>query len=178
MYDFHYNHVKATYNHEAKLLFTDTDSLCYEIKTNNIYADIASHIDFYDTSDYPPTHPLHSTVNKKVLGKMKDECAGAVVEEFVGLRSKMYSLMFDGRVKKTAKGITKAAQTKLKHAMYKDCLLQGRQIRSQMNQIRSKDHQLYSISLNKIGLSPFDDKRYVLNNGSDTLAHGHYKISN
>ena len=101
---------------------------------------------------------------------------GVVIEEFVGLRSKMYSLMFGGREKKTAKGITKAAQTKLKHDMYRDCLLQGKQMRSSMNQIRSKNHQLYSITLNKIGLSPFDDKRYVLGNGCDTLAHGHYKI--
>ena len=45
-----------------------------------------------------------------------------------------------------------------------------------MNQIRSYNHQLNSISLNKIGLSPYDDKRYILPNGYDTLAHGHYRI--
>ena len=74
MYDFHYNHMKVNYGEGVKLLFTDTDSLCYEIHTNDIYSDMATHIEFYDTSDYPSNHPLYSNVNKKVLGKMKDEC--------------------------------------------------------------------------------------------------------
>ena len=86
MYEFHYNHIKAKYDNNAKLLFTDTDSLCYEIKTDNIY--------LFGTSDYPPSHPLNSTTNKKVLGKMKDETAGIPIQEFVGLRSKMYSLLY------------------------------------------------------------------------------------
>jgi hypothetical protein len=88
MYDFHYNHMKAAYGQGAKLLFTDTDSLCYEVQTHDIYADMGKNIDLYDTSDYPTHHPLYSTVNKKILGKMKDECGGTVVEEFVGLRTR------------------------------------------------------------------------------------------
>jgi hypothetical protein len=86
--------------------------------------------------------------------------------------------MYGGKEKKTAKGITKSViESKLKHDMYRECLLEGKQVRSKMNQIRSKDHQVYSITLNKIGLSPYDDKRFVLNNGCDTLAHGHYRIA-
>ena len=45
-----------------------------------------------------------------------------------------------------------------------------------MNQIRSYNHEIFSVALNKISLSPFDDKRYVLENGCDTLAHGHHEI--
>ena len=170
--------MRALYGSDTKLLFTDTDSLCYEIQTLDVYVDMESHIDLYDTSDYPADHSLYSIGNKKVLGKMKDECNGTVIQEFVGLRSKMYSMLYNGKEKKTAKGITKSViESKLKHDMYRDCLIRGKQTRSKMNQIRSKDHQLFSITLNKIGLSPFDDKRFVLDNGMDTLAHGHYTIS-
>jgi hypothetical protein len=124
MYDFHYNHMKTTYGPGAKLLFTDTDSLCYEVKTSDIYSDMKAHFDLYDTSDYPNTHPLFSIHNKKVLGKMKDECGGAVVEEFIGLRSKMYSLKYSGKEKKAAKGITKSViQKELRHNAYRECLL-------------------------------------------------------
>jgi len=176
MYDFHYKHMKVIYGPNAKLLFTDTDSLCYEVTTPDVYADMQMHIDLYDTSDYPESHPLHSTKNKKALGKMKDETLGIVVSEFVGLRSKMYSLRkFDGKEKRAAKGVSKyVINNELKHTMYRECLLESKQIRSSMNQIRSQAHVNYSLTLNKIGLSPYDDKRYVLDNGYDTRAHGHY----
>ncbi|KAK3733350.1 hypothetical protein QZH41_003614 [Actinostola sp. cb2023] len=108
MYDFHYNVIKQKYGNNATLLFTDTDSLCYNIKTEDIYEDMYEDLDLYDTSEYPRDHVLHSTVNKKVLGKMKDETHGLPIEEFVGLRPKMYSLLYheEGREveKKTAKG--------------------------------------------------------------------------
>jgi len=58
MYDFHYNHMKANFGQNIKLLFTDTDSLCCEVQTEDVYADMASHTDLYDTSDYPSNHPL------------------------------------------------------------------------------------------------------------------------
>ena len=58
MYDYHYNYIKPKYGDEAKLLFTDTDSLMYEIKTEDFYKDISEDVkDIFDTSDYPPNHP-------------------------------------------------------------------------------------------------------------------------
>ena len=54
---------------------------------------MAKHPDLYDTSDYLEDHPLHSTANKKVLGKMKDECAGSPIAEYVGLQPMMYSIL-------------------------------------------------------------------------------------
>ena len=104
MYDFHYSYIKKKYGDNAKLLFTDTDSLMYEIKTEDFYEDINGDVkDRFDTSDYPPNHPsgIPIGVNKKVLGMFKDEVAGRCIEEFVGLRAKLYSYkMFEGEESK------------------------------------------------------------------------------
>jgi hypothetical protein len=97
------------YGTNARLLFSDTDSLCYHIFTEDLYRDMQEYSDLLDTSGYPRDHPLYSAVNKKVMGKMKDECFSKPPLEFVGLRSKMYSLfLYDPKlVKRTAKGIKK-----------------------------------------------------------------------
>ncbi len=76
IYQFHYNYIKAKFGGDAKLLFTDTDSLCYLFHTRDIYQDIAADSDLFDFSDYPQNHFLYSVVNKKVIGKMKDETNG------------------------------------------------------------------------------------------------------
>src|SRR5258708_24436434 len=95
MYKFHYDHMIARYGYDAKLLFTDTDSLCYELTTEDAYADMRPHLDHFDTSDYPEGEKgfnLRCVKNAKTVGKFKDECSGKVAVEFVGLRPKMYSL--------------------------------------------------------------------------------------
>ena len=104
MFEFHYCHAKEKYGESIKLLFTDTDSFCYRIKTNDVYLDIADDIHLYDTSDYPVDHFLHSNQNKKVLGRFKDETSGTPIKEFVGLRSKMYSLNIAKVEKNVRKG--------------------------------------------------------------------------
>ena len=176
MYDFHYNHVKTKYGSQAKLLMTDTDSLCYEIQTRDLYKDMLEDACKFDTSNYPIDHPLYSRVNMKVLGKMKDECSGVPPEEYIGLRPKMYSMLVDGIEKKTAKGIAKyVTKKRLRHTHYRECLMNEKVTFTEMKQIRSFHHQLYSVSLNKIGLSPYDDKRYVLNDGCNTQALGHWQ---
>jgi hypothetical protein len=97
--------VKTKYGDRATLLYTDTDSLLMHIETEDIDADIAADPDEYDT---PDDHPLHSTRNKKVLGKMKDECTGVPVAEIVGLRPKMYSILkSESKDLKKAKGVKK-----------------------------------------------------------------------
>ena len=177
MYDFHYSYIKHKYGSQAKLLFTDTDSLCYEIQTNDIYQDMSRDAQHFDTSDYHKDHPLYSTTNKKVLGKMKDECAGVPPTEFIGLRAKMYSLLYDSKEMKTAKGIKKSVvKNVITHRDYKEALFQKESQTHSMTQIRSFGHQLYTVKMNKTSLSPYDDKRYILNDGFTTLAYGHYKI--
>ena len=178
MYDFHYNYIKQKYGNKAKLLFTDTDSLTYEIETKDAYADFWSDKDRFDNSDYNKESPFYNTANKKVIGKFKDEAAGVPVVEFVGLRSKMYSYMKDNdEGGKTAKGIKKNIITKnIKHEDYKEVLFNNKQIHHTMKTIRSNNHQLGSFELNKISLSCFDDKRFIHQNGITSYAYGHYKI--
>ena len=107
MYEFHYDYMKAKYGPKAQLLFTDTDSLCYEVETQDLYQDMSENKELFDLSNYKKSHELYDNSNNKVLGKMKDECGGAVIEEFIGLRPKMYSLKYGSQEKKTAKGVKK-----------------------------------------------------------------------
>ena len=79
IYEFHYNYIKPEYRDKAKLLFTDTDSLMYEIKTEDFYKDISGDVKYrFDTSNYPPNHisGIPTGCNEKVLGVFKDEAAG------------------------------------------------------------------------------------------------------
>ena len=93
MYDFHYNYLKKKYGDSANLLFTDTDSLMYETKTEDFYSDIKDDLDSKcDTSNYPKDHLIFSSKNKKVIGMMKDEAGGTQIIEFVGLRAKKLQL--------------------------------------------------------------------------------------
>ena len=71
MYDFHYNFIKE--NFSANLLFTDTDSLTYEIKSENIYKEFFKWKGLFDFSNYSRDSKFYDDTNKKVVGKMKDE---------------------------------------------------------------------------------------------------------
>ena len=178
MYDFYYNDLKKQYGDKCDLLYTDTDSLLLEIKTKDIYKDMKSNEHMYDTSDYPTSHFLHSMKNKKVLGKMKDECNGKPISEYVGLKPKMYSILLDDGVEiKKAKGVKKYVVKKhISHNLYKEVLRTKTNMLHSMNSIRSIGHKIYSLTVNKISLSPFDSKRWISSNGIDTLAYGHYRI--
>ena len=91
MHEFHYKYIKSKF--DAKLLFTDTDSLLYEIKAEDVYEDFYRGKSLFDFSDYPLHSKFFDPVNKKVIGKMKDEFKRRLINKFVGLKSKMYSLI-------------------------------------------------------------------------------------
>ena len=104
MYEFHYKYIKSKF--DAKLLLTDTDSLVYEIKTEDVYEDFYQDKNLFDFSDYPLNLKFFDTVNKKVIGKTKDDFKGKIISEFVGLKSKMYSLInVDDEEVTKAKGV-------------------------------------------------------------------------
>ncbi|KAJ8887934.1 hypothetical protein PR048_007418 [Dryococelus australis] len=104
MYNFHYNILKSKYGENIELCYQDTDSYIYYIKTPDFYSDMKEMVDHFDTSDYKKDNPYGiPLVNKKIIDKMKDECNGKIMEEFIGLKSKMYAINVEGGVKKRAK---------------------------------------------------------------------------
>ena len=175
MFNFHYTYIKEKYKNKAELLFTDTDSLMYEIKTKDFYEDISSDIlTNFDTSDYPLIHPsgIPTGVNKKVIGMFKDEVAGKQITHFVGLRPKLYSFKIEeDREVRKCKGVKKnVVKKKLDFDDYVKCLFSGEKEMRSMKIIRSEKHDIYSKEVNKIALSNEDDKRIVLEDKVHTLA--------
>ena len=192
MFDFHYNYIRKKYNNKAELLFTDTDSLMYLIQTHDVYQDIKKDIKKkFDTSDYYENHPsgIKTDVNNKVIGKFKDEAAGNQITHFVGLRPKLYTFKVemkykkdkkDGKIKeieaeddetRKAKGVKKNVIKKsLSFEDYKKCLFTEDELMKEMNIIRSQNHDIYSMTVNKVALSANDDKRLICPNKINTLA--------
>ena len=116
MYQFHHDYVLKTFN--SRLLFTDTDSLVYEIRGGNVYKQCFKGKELFDFSGYPVNSKYYDSTNKKVLGKMKDEFNGVKIDEFVRLKSKMYSLISGNWEVNKARGIN----LMLTHNEYYDVL--------------------------------------------------------
>ena len=174
LYDFFYNHLKKQYGPRCELLYTDTDNLLLEIETENVYKNMEANKDLYDTSDYPKDDQLYSVKNKKVLGKMKDECAGTPIAECVFLRRKRYSIVkADKKNIKKGKGVKKnVVKKQTTPDQYKDALFGEKQLWDGMNILRSDGHEMYGMHVNKISLSPFDSKRWIAEDGIHTHAYG------
>ena len=142
---------------------------------------MATFTDWFDFSEYPRDHPLFDESNRKRVGKFKDELNGLCMTRFIGLRPKLYSFEYLNLLgiifgKNIAKGVQKAMKNRLTFDNYQSCLINMNTQIVQMNSIRSDHHKLFTYNINKIGLSAFDDKRYILDDGVTTLAHGHYAI--
>ena len=180
MYDFHYNYIKPKYGEKAKLLFTDTDSLAYEIETQDFYKGISDDIvGKFDTSNFPKDHPsgIQVGLNNKVVGMFKDEAGGKIIEEFVGLRSKLYRYRLSHVEKKKCKGVkTSVVDKNIKFDDYKRCLFGGGQQYRKIISINNDKREIFTYEKNKIALSSDDDKRIILPDKISTLAHGHYKL--
>ena len=103
---------------------------------------------------------------------MKDEFNGNKIDEFVGLKSKMYSLISNNMEMNKAKGLN----LKSKHKDYVNVLFNKIILRHKMKRILSERHNIGSYVINKISLSCYDDKRFILNDGINSLAYGHKNI--
>ena len=184
MYRFHYDVIKKKYGEKAILLFTDTDSLCYQIQTDDMYADMKRDGHLYDLSNFPKDSPFYDETNKKTLGCFKDECDGAAPGEFCGLRPKMYSLGGGSlpQEKKTGKGVQRGfLKKKVTHADFRRCLLSDKKADKQQLakfcSIRSHKHHVSTVEISKVGLCCYDNKRYLLDDGITSYSYGHYMIA-
>ena len=126
MYDFHYNYNKRRFP-DSTLLFTNTDSLTHQIQTDNECEDFNAGKHLFNFFGYQKEIPFYNDESKKVIGKMKEELHGEIIEEFVGLRAKMCSLKTKTEEMKKAKGVKKNVVKKdMSHQNYVDCLLEER----------------------------------------------------
>ena len=104
---------------------------------------------------------------------MKDEAAGMVIKEFIGLRSKMYSYEIDNETTKKCKGISKHTVNKdITIDDYRETLFSSTEKTRSMKSIKSHNHIITSCKITKYSLSCFDNKRYILEDGITTLAYG------
>ena len=178
MFSFHYNVMKKFYGERLQLGYTDTDSLIYGIQTDDVYADMQQLKDHFDFSNYPQSSPLYSKENKKIPGFFKDECGGRIVEKFIGLRSKMYTIKMHGEnspAVKVAKGVKKAVIKKeLSFEDYENCLSNFTELEHDFFTLKSEAHHVFTAHQSKKSLSPFDDKRWYRDKYT-SFPYGHYK---
>ena len=182
MYDFHYNFMLKQFKREdIDLLFTDTDSLCYNIRNKNPYDVFLQYKDKFDNSQYPENHKMYDSTNDKTCGKFKNEAVkkGKVydINEFIGLRSKVYAYkVFDGKEDKRCKGVKKSVCKKnICFNDYYNTNFTKENFNIKQNGFRSYKHQIYTETVSKIGLSCYDDKVYICDNMINTYSLGHYK---
>lgn len=133
---------------ETKLSYSlQIDSLIYNIDTDVFYKDILSDVKKkFDTSDYPDKHSsgIKTGINKKVIGKFKDEACGKQITHFVGLRAKLYNYKLEDVEGKKCKGIKKnAVKKEISFEDYKQCLFSGEDQMTMMNIIKSDNHDIY-----------------------------------
>ena len=174
MYKFHYDYIKIKYGNNSRLLFTDTDSLMHEIKTDDVYEYFCLDKKMFIFRNYSTKSKYYDDSNKSVVGKMIDETGGVGIKEYFGLKPKMYSFLVDhSSESKKVKDVNKNAVGKVTHSEYKDVLLNKKCLRHLKKRIQSKDHRIRNHKINKISFSCLDDKIYTLNNEYGRLALGH-----
>ena len=171
MYKFYYDFVKKKCKN-PKLLFTDTDSLCIETE-EDFYEIMHEFKELFDLSNFPKNSKYFCNDNKRVPGKMKDEYGGTAIYKYIGLKPKMYSIR---DIHNHEKSVYKGHNSDIKYDEFKDTHSNKKVIRHDMRGIKSKNHNITTYEKNKISLSAFDDKRYILDDGINTLPYGHKDI--
>ena len=155
-YELHYDYTNNKYGNKSRLLFTETNCLMYEIKTEDVYKDFTNDKEMFDfniysTNIYSNKSKYHDNSSKLVVDKMKNETAGVAIEEFFELKPKMYSYLVDGnREHKKTKGIKKSIiAIIINHNEYQDVLLNKKCLRYSINRIQSKDHRIGTYEISK-----------------------------
>ena len=171
MNKFHYNFMKKKFK-RCRLLFTDTDSICYECNEDP-YEIMLKNKELFDLSNFPVSSKYYCNDNKKVPGKMKDEYGRKSVLKFVGLKSKMYSILDESN---NDKSTSKGHIAFIEFQEFYNTLFKKKSLRHAVRGKSLKIIILAPMKLIKNPLSCFDDKLYILNNGINTLVYGHKDI--
>ena len=165
-----------------RTLMSDTDAIIYQIFTEDFYNQIAADChQIFDTSGYTRSIgniPLN--LNKKVIGRFKDEFANNIISHFVGNRAKSYSIMTNNDVdstKKVLKGITQASRKVITFQDYVNCILNHQQRLVDVTSFENRQHNIYTVTRSKVALDANDDKRVILGDKLTTLAIGHYRLT-
>ena len=176
MYEFYYDYLKPKYADKVKLCYVDTDSFIIYFETEDFYKDISKDAkERFDASGYSKDDKrLPVGINKKVIGKMKDELNGLAMTEFVALASKVYAYVCDNdKVDKRVKGIKRCVRDKiLKFQQFMDALLLNKTITAIQQRFQSDHHRITTEKVNKITLSRKDDKRIQSFDGIHTYPIG------
>ena len=185
MYHFYYNYLIPKYKQNVKLMYMDTDSFVLEIETDDFYEDIKDDLkEWFDTSGFhknmalPDEYAKIASVNKKVIGKMKDELGKCYMTEFVAVSPKIYgykesrldnSLIEHKKAKGTKKNVTKKT---LCFDMYKQCIFENKTFNCIQHRIKSNPLSTDTLQINKIALNNYDNKRLRSFNGLTTYPYG------
>lgn len=176
MYQQYYEVLKPALGDDCEVMMSDTDSFLMCVRTEKPTDCLRLIKEAVDFSNYPSDHPLFSLSHKAELGFFKDELQGKKIAEFCGLRSKTYAFLVSEAdslsLQSKCKGITKAYRKKITFDNYADCVKQFDKFSLAQFQIRSKDHILYTVKVNKLCFSSFDDKRYLFPCGVHSVPYG------
>ena len=172
MMKFHYDVIEKRFNGSSLLLYSDTDSLVYQIMTSDVYEWVKENRNIFDLSDSVRADMKDNT-NKKKLGMMKDEMNTLPISTFISLNPKCYSFTYEAKVDeqrleknvKKLKGVSKATvKHQITHEDYNTCLGTGQSIKRKVVGIRSFRHELYTIRQEKVALTAWYDKMELRDN--------------
>ena len=174
MHEFYYDFVMEKCEN-FNLLYMDTHSFIIEVIGENFDGIMLENKEYFNLSNFPKNRKYHTDENKKVPGEMKDECGGTPISEFVGPKPKSYTLI---DINNCEKSVHKGHNFNFESSEFKNVVNNKKVISHPMKKITSKKHIIYTQNSNKTSLSYYDDKRYLIDDGINTLAFGHKDISN
>lgn len=177
MYECYYDKICPKLGSQnVEILMSDTDSFIMNIKNHTqkkIFKKIKNIMDF---SNFPKNNKLYSNKRAKVPGFMKSEVPRHKIQEFIGLKSKVYALRSQNKneeyIDRKCKGINKARTKKIKLNSYRNCITNMQTVKATMTKIQSKNDIVRTVAQSKICLSSFDDKRFLLQCGKHSIPHG------
>ena len=152
----------------------DTDSFIIEVIGENFDDIMLGNKEYFDLSNFPKNSKYHTNDNKKVPGKMRDAYGRKTIYEFASSKPKSHTIINENNCEKS---VHKGHSSNFKSSEFKDVINNKKVARHSMKKITSKNHKIYTQDSNKTSLSCYDDKRYIKDDGINTLPFGHKNIS-